>query len=334
MRVLVPTAGRRNILLDAIRQCPQVTRLVTTEIDYTAPGVIAADVCYRVPPSGAPTYLDAVESICRREGITHILPLADLDLERFAAQRERFGALGASVVCAPQDTVNLCMDKWRTHSFLRELDIPLPWTAPLPDAAADPERVPFPVCLKPGHAGMKNSPDYFFQRLETPAELATWRERLGDRAPRYLVQEHLEARRELNVDFFAIRGSVRRVVVLHRHGWGAGGGITRGTTVPCPPEVASMTQRLVAALNYDGPGNFQVWTDDSGGYAVTEINPRFSNSSALVGIPAGENFFRHLFDVLAGGDVPPRTNGYAMLTVTCAYAPRVVSDEALVDPFA
>lgn len=334
MRVLVPTAGRRNILLDAIRSCPQVTRLVTTEIDFTAPGVTAADVCYRAPRTELPEFLDCMESICRRERITHILPLSDLDLIRFAGCGDRFGALGTAVLSVPEAAVHLCMDKWATHRFLMDIGIPVPETVRFDTVSEDGSGVSYPVCLKPRSAGMKSSKWYYFARLGGPEDLLRERVRLIGREAEYLVQEHLEGRRELNIDFYAQGGELKRLVALHRHGWGAGGGITRGTTIPCPPQVRDMAEKIIRALSYDGPGNFQVWEDAAGKYAVTEINPRFSNSSALVCIPAGENFFGLLFDSLAGRDVPSRFDAYKMLTVTCAYVPKVVSEDVLEDPFA
>ncbi|NJB69191.1 biotin carboxylase [Desulfobaculum xiamenense] len=334
MRVLVPTAGRRNILLDAVRRCPQVTRLVTTEVDFTAPGVVSADVCYRVPRSADPAYIAALERIIRRERISHVLPLADLDLVGLAGCRERFAALGAALVAVPDATIDLCMDKWASHTMLEGLGVPVPHTVRLDELPPDGHGATYPACLKPRHAGMKNSPWYFFARLAGPQDLAAQRTRCAGREGDYLVQEHLEGRMEINVDFFARAGSLRRLVTLHRRGFGAGGGITRGTTIPCDPRIKTMTETIVSALHYDGPGNFQVWRDDAGGLAVTEINPRFSNSSALVCIPAGENYFELLFRMLGGEDVPPRFDAYELLTVTCAYAPVVVREDALVDPFA
>jgi carbamoyl-phosphate synthase large subunit len=319
MRILIPTAGNRSLLLSAFREQPGVERVVTTEIDGLAPGGFYADRCYRVPRSSDATYLACLEDICRRESIELLAPLADLDLARFGEERERFEQIGVQVLAAPNETIALAMDKWRTYRLFHDLRIPTPRTTVLGDALKQAERVQFPIYLKPRSAAMKNSPRYFFTLIHDKPELDDYARRLAGQHTDYLLQESLLSGREINVDFFVQDGELKRLVTLYRLKAGDGGGIIRGRTIPCQPLIRDSVERLVAGLRFFGPANIQAFEMPDGRLLFTEINPRFSNSSALVVRPAGVDFFALTLSMIRGDAIAPVFDNYRMLAVTTAY---------------
>ena len=74
MRILIPTAGNRSLLISAFKNLSEVEKVVTTEIDEFAPGNFAAHKSYKVPRSLDPEYMDAIEALCIKEEIQIIFP--------------------------------------------------------------------------------------------------------------------------------------------------------------------------------------------------------------------------------------------------------------------
>jgi carbamoyl-phosphate synthase large subunit len=317
-------------LLRAFREQKEVQRVVTTEIDPLAPGAFSADRCYRVPRSDDPGYLPALERICRQEKVTLLVPLADLDLVRFSRERARFDGLGARVWAAPESTLDVSLDKWLTFQLLEDLHIPTPRTLLLAEAIRHP-RLSFPLYLKPRHAGMKSSPRYFFSLIADGHDLDYYTRKLEGQHQDYLLQESLLGSREINVDFFVQNRELKRLVCLYRLKAGDGGGIIRGHTIPTDPRIRGYTEQLVTRLDFLGAANFQAFELGDGRLLVTEINPRFSNSSALVVRPAGVDFYALTLAMIGGTNVEPEFDRHRILAVTSAYEPIVVEASPLVE---
>lgn len=326
MRILIPTAGNRSVLIHAFRDQADVSCVVTTEIDALAPGSYFADRCYHVPRSASPGYLEAIEEIVRKERIDLLVPLADLDLVRFARERGRFTARGVTVWAAADETIELAMDKWQSYHLFRALDIPTPDTRLFSEALASATGLRFPLYLKPRHAGMKSSPRYLFSLLQDGADLEYFARKLRGQEQDYLVQESLLDGREINVDFFVQDCQLKRLVTLYRLKAGNGGGIIRGETIPCDPRLRSVVERLCARLDFRGAANIQAFALPDGRLLVTEINPRFSNSSALVVRPAGVDFYALTLRMARGEAISAEFDNYRMLRVTSAYQPFVVAE--------
>lgn len=322
MRILIPTSGNRSLLISAFRQQESVEKVVTTEIDDLAPGGYFADKCYKVPRSNAPSFLGVLEDICQKEDINVLIPLADLDLVRFAAERSRFAGLGVKVLAVPELTINLTMDKLQTFELFRKLNIPTPDTLVL--AEVKENEIKFPIYLKPRYAGMKNSPRYFFSLLHDLDDLKYYCRKLEGQKQDYLLQEPLFKGREINVDFFVQEGELKRLVTLYRLKAGDGGGIIRGRTIPCDPRIQDFVEKLISQVEFYGAANIQLFAFDNGCFLVTEINPRFSNSSALVVRPSGVDFYALTIKMLHGENITPEFNNYRMLAVTSCYQPILV----------
>lgn len=324
MRILIPTAGNRSLLISAFREQDQVERVITTEIDELAPGNYSADKVYDVPRSSDPKFLGILESICQNENINLLVPLADLDLVRFTKERERFEKLGVKVLAVPEHTLDLSMDKLLSFNLFRQLEIPTPNTKTLAEAIQELSLVKYPVYLKPRYAAMKNSPRYFFKLLEDIDDLQYYCRKLAGQEEDYLLQDPLMLGREINVDFFVQNGQLKRLVPLYRLKAGDGGGIIRGKTIPCDRRIHEYVEKLVSELEFYGAANIQLFAFEDGRLLVTEINPRFSNSSALVVRPAGVDFFDLTLKMLKNEVILPEFDNYRMVAVTSCYQPILV----------
>ncbi|CAN1209704.1 ATP-grasp domain-containing protein [Tumidithrix helvetica PCC 7403] len=330
MKILIPTAGNRSLLISAFREQKQVEEVITTEIDELAPGNYSAHRSYHVPRSTDPRFLEVLENICQDENIKLLVPLADLDLVRFTQERERFAKLGVKVLAVPERTLNLSMDKLQTFYLFRQLGIPTPHTMTLAEAQQGLNLVKYPVYLKPRYAGMKNSPRYFFKLLDDVEDLEYYCRKLKGQEEDYLLQDPLMQGREINVDFFVQDGELKRLVPLYRLKAGDGGGIIRGKTIPCDRRIREYVEKLVSELEFYGATNIQLFAFEDGSLLVTEINPRFSNSSALVVRPAGVDFFDLTLKMLQNETISPEFDNYRMIAVTSCYQPILVDKSCFV----
>ena len=89
---------------------------------------------------------------CKKEAIGLLVPLFDIDVPVLAANRALFAAVGTLVVTAEPEAVDICNDKWKTFTVLKEAGIPVPasWLA-MEEAlkAAGNGSLSWPVMVKP-----------------------------------------------------------------------------------------------------------------------------------------------------------------------------------------
>src|SRR5436309_8949742 len=82
--VLLTGVGKRYDIVSAFAQHSTV---VAADPNPLAPAQYAAHHRYSVPRIDDPTYVPALQELCRRHGVGVVLPLTDLDLEVLAHAR-------------------------------------------------------------------------------------------------------------------------------------------------------------------------------------------------------------------------------------------------------
>ncbi|MBI4776565.1 MAG: ATP-grasp domain-containing protein [Deltaproteobacteria bacterium] len=316
MRLLLPTAGNRSIILDIWRKTSNVEKVITTEIDPLAPGILCADKCYQVSRSDSAEFADEVNAICRMESIDLIVPMADLDLIFFSRERERFLGSGTDILVAGKKAIDISVDKLKTFEFFESLGIPTPSTILLRDGLENIGSIHYPQYLKPRYVSMKNSSRYLFALIENSYDLEYYGRKLNAEHDSYLLQEYLGFGKEINVDFFVQDTELKRIVTLYRLKAGQGGGITRGQTIPCHPRIMGFVENILDYMGFFGPANIQVYDLGNGSFKVTEINPRFSNSAALCVHAAGVDYFDLTVRMLNGERIVPEFDNYKMIYAT------------------
>lgn len=293
LNVLLTAGSRRVPLLRgfqrAVRAVSPGASVVVADVNALSPSVYVADRSYEVPLSTDPGYLDAIASVCEREGIRLVVPTIDDELTLFANAVDRFAAMGVRVVVSPPATTALCDDKYATCRFLAERGIAtaesfLPETLP-----ADPV---FPLFIKPrvGRGGVGAFPvrnakelEFFISYVSNP-----------------VVQSFLDGPEftiDLLCDFAGRPISVvprERVVVR-------AGVVDRGRT-SADPRLIQLALRCAGAMRFVGAVNIQCRIVD-GQPVLFEINPRFSGGIPLT-IAAGADFPRWIVELAIGRDVP------------------------------
>lgn len=99
MNILILSAGTRNKVVQYfVKTLNGKGTVVATDMSNLAPAIYEADKYYIVPRMTDPGYLDVILDICKKEKITGVLSLIDPELSLLAENREKFEAVGTTVI--------------------------------------------------------------------------------------------------------------------------------------------------------------------------------------------------------------------------------------------
>lgn len=273
---------------------------------------LLAQAFHRLPPTDDPGYVDRLAAICRAEGVSFLFPLHSSEISLVAAHREALGAQGIRTLLPRPEAAALCHDKQAFGAFLAEHRFPHPANH-APDAAAALPASAFPLFLKP-RRGSSSSKTL---RVADQEELAFHLRR----NPGHLIQEFVPGK-EYTVDCLRHQGVVYAMVPRRRDLVKDGKSMI-GHTVEHPALVA-LCQRLLAALDLDGPCNVQVIEEPDGNLRVIEVNPRLAAGGLPLAVRAGANIPEMMLGLALGLPVSPvldyRRGLYMLRYLTETYA--------------
>jgi carbamoyl-phosphate synthase large subunit len=259
--------------------------VVVSDVNPLSPSVYVADRSYPVPLSTDPSYLDAIDEICRQEHIDLIVPTIDDELTLFAEAVQAFASRGIRVAVSPPSTTAACNDKLETWRVLSRSGVAVAPTFLAEDLAPP---IAYPLFIKPryGRGSVGAFPvrnqrelDFFLGYVECP-----------------VLQPYLtgpEFTIDLLCDFDGQPLSIvpRERVVIRA------GVVDRGRTVK-DAGLIELGASCAKAMTCIGALNIQCRVVD-GRPVIFEINPRFSGGIPLT-IAAGADFPRVLVDLVRG----------------------------------
>jgi carbamoyl-phosphate synthase large subunit len=292
--VLFTSVGRRVELIRAFRHAFHALELhgsiVALDADPLAPALRVADCAYVVPRLDDPDFLRTLLQICEREHVSLVFPLIDPDVPFLAEHRAAIERTGARVVVVNREAAAIVGDKWRTHAWLKGIDVPTPDTW-LPSEGY-PKAMKYPVFVKPRFGSA--SKNCF--KVRNARELRFFAAYVSDP----IVQDWLPGPEVTSDVVCDMAGAVLGVVSRQRLEvrWGE---VAKGVTV-YDPVIASYCTRIAEELAAVGPITVQgMWHD--GHFMFTEINARFGGG-VLLGIAAGADSPLWLLADAAGLRVP------------------------------
>lgn len=295
LTVLFTSAGRRNQLIDCFRRDAEELglRLRVLAADLRpemSSACHAADTAFAVPRCTSDDYVPRLTEICRREGVQLLVPTIDPELAPLSRNRAEFAAFGTRVVVSAPEIVALAGDKQATAARLTSAGVTTPATCALADYLAAPDRLAWPVIVKP----RGGSASVGIVRPKAREEL--WAlDPTGD-----LIVQELWRGTEYTVNLFFDSAGRLRSAVPHRRIEVRSGEVSKGRTerVPCLLEDA---QRIASAITDGarGPLCFQAIVADDGACGVFEINARFGGGYPLAH-HAGAKFSRWLLQDAVG----------------------------------
>lgn len=295
--ILILSANWRADLVKAFQRALSELgggKVIAADMSPLSAALFASDAYEVVPPLDSPDFIEYLEGLCKKHGISAIIPSIDKDLPFLATHAERLRGIGVKAVVSGPDTIGICDDKLLTYQFLVDNGFPTPQTW-LPQVFLSSESRPeLPVLIKP-RRGIGGKGVY---RIEDEEELRFYLKRVPDP----IIQEFLPGV-EYSFDTLSDFSYEPLSVVPRERLYVRDGEVFKGKTVR-NMEFIELVARLARSLRLAGPAVVQGLLDESGELRLTEVNPRFG-SGALLSIAAGADYARDLIRLVRGEEVKP-----------------------------
>lgn len=269
MNILILSAGTRNKIVQYFKRALNGRgNVVATDMSPIAPAPYEADRRYLVPRITEPGYLDTVLDICRKEQICGVLSLIDPELSMLAANRERFAAMGVTVIGSDYALCERALDKMEMYRWLCAHGYPCARSYTDRDAFfADAEegKIGYPVFVKPvrGSASVAISKAYDRKTVEL----------LLDHSENLMIQEFLNGQ-EIGADCYIDLMSGELVSVFTKKKLLMRAGETDKAVSFRDPALFALIERFVQESGWRGPIDIDLFAI-GGTYYISEVNPRF-----------------------------------------------------------
>ncbi|ODU05130.1 MAG: hypothetical protein ABS81_08410 [Pseudonocardia sp. SCN 72-86] len=263
--VLVTGAGGAAGI-SVIRALDGVRPTVAVDCDPLAAGLHLAVDARVVPRADDPAFVEHLLKVADRTGATTLVCTVAEELPALAAASADLDRAGLRHWLPTAGAVETCVDKWAFAGACVAAGVPAPATG-----LGTADGVPGPWIVKPRTG--RGSRDV---HAADDADGLAW---ALARVPDALVQTRLTGT-EFTVDTLVDRDGVLAGAVPRWRLVTKAGISTVGRTFD-HPELVEDIATLLVAVGLTGPACVQGFVDDSGAFAFTEINPRFSGGLPL-----------------------------------------------------
>lgn len=269
VNVLILSAGTRNKVVQYFRKTlAGKGTVVATDMSTLAPAIYEADKYYIVPNMHDATYVDVILDICRKESITGVLSLIDPELSLLAENREKFVAVGTTVIGSSYALCEMSLDKYEMYNWLMAHGYKCAKSYMDKEAFyADVEagRITYPVFVKPARGSASISISKVYDR-DTLELLMAHDEGL-------MIQEFLDGQ-EIGADVYIDMLSHEVVSVFTKKKLKMRAGETDKAVAFKDEELFSLIERFARDAGYSGQIDIDIF-DVGGEYYISEVNPRF-----------------------------------------------------------
>lgn len=250
---------------------------------------------YQVPlATEEEAYVEAVCSICKREGAKGLIVLTDVEVDVWNRNRSRLAEDGVTLCLSSEETISICRDKMKLYEFLHKEGI----GNPIPTKRLNrlsPEAVSYPAVVKPYNGRSSQGLTYLYSKEEMERFLA------GTLAENYVIQPYLKGSvvtvdviRQINPDRFA---AVCRKELLRTPN-GAGTSVL----VFANKALETVCIKAAKALGIVGCVNFEFIEGNDGTFQMLECNPRFSGGVEF-SCMAGYDFITNHIKCFTGEEI-------------------------------
>lgn len=292
LAVLLTGVGKRYDIVSAFAQHATV---VAADPNPLAPAQYAASHRVSVPRIDHPTYVPALQELCKRHNAHAVVPLTDLDIEVLAHARAA-GQLPAFV--PDPEIARNTYDKYEAHLLLERLGLPSPPTV-LPGGPIDH----YPVMVKPRQGSGARSihraddlpaTEFFIDYVKEPT----------------MVQRYMDGP-EFSIDCLSnlsgrCLNAIPRTMIESR-----GGESIKGTVI-ADAELIELGRRVVESLGVRGPCTVQVFRDREIGLGITDVNTRFGGAfpAPMYAALAGRTYPELIVRMAQGEQIEPHVGEF------------------------
>ena len=269
MNILILSAGTRNKIVQYfVKTLNGTGEVIATDMSNLAPAIYEADKYYIVPKMTAPEYLDVVLEICKKEEITGVLSLIDPELSLLAENREKFEAIGTTVIGSSYTLCEMSLDKFQMYSWLETHGYRCAKSYMDKEAFfadVDAGVITYPVFVKPARGSASISISKVYDR-ETVELLFAHEDGL-------MIQEFLDGQ-EIGADVYIDMVSREVVSIFTKKKLKMRAGETDKAVSFKDEKLFALIERFVKDAGYNGQIDIDIF-DMNDEYYISEVNPRF-----------------------------------------------------------
>lgn len=269
VNILILSAGTRNKVVQYFRKTlAGKGSVVATDMSTLAPAIYEADKYYIVPSMHDATYVDVILDICRKESITGVLSLIDPELSLLAENREKFAAVGTTVIGSSYALCEMSLDKFEMYNWLKAHGYKCAKSYMDKEvfyADVEAGRITYPVFVKPARGSASISISKVHDR-DTLELLMAHDEGL-------MIQEFLDGQ-EIGADVYIDMVSHEVVSIFTKKKLKMRAGETDKAVSFKDEALFALIERFVKEVGYNGQIDIDIF-DVGGEYYISEVNPRF-----------------------------------------------------------
>jgi carbamoyl-phosphate synthase large subunit len=269
MNILILSCGTRNKIVQYFKRTLNgAGKVVATDMSPYAPALYDADRYYIVPRMTAPGYLDVILDICVREKITGVLSLIDPELSLLAQNRERFEAIGTTVIGSEYALCERAFNKMDMYRWLKDHGYPCAKSYSDKETFfADVEAgvMTYPVFVKPicGSASISINKANDRETVEF----------LMDHGESMMIQEYLQGQ-EIGADVYIDLISGEVVSIFTKKKILMRAGETDKAVSFKDEKLFRLVEKFAKESGFRGQIDIDIF-DINGTYYISEVNPRF-----------------------------------------------------------
>lgn len=269
MNILLLSSGTRNKIVQYFRKTLDGQgNVVCTDMSNLAPSVYEADKFYTVPRMTAPGYLDVILDICKNEKIDGVLSLIDPELSLLAENKDKFAAVGTTVIGSSYELCEMSLDKYEMYKWLSGHGYKCAKSymdKELFFADVEAGKAKYPVFVKParGSASIAISKVYDKETVEL----------LFAHSEGLMIQEFLDGQ-EIGADVYIDMISGEVVSIFTKKKILMRAGETDKAVSYKNEKLFDLIKKFVSEAGYRGQIDIDIF-EVNGEYFISEVNPRF-----------------------------------------------------------
>ena len=269
MNILILAAGTRNKIVQYFKnEFEGIGTVVATDASSLGPAIYDADKYYIMPPINEPGYIEIVLDICIKEQVKGMLSLIDPELSLLAANKDKFEAIGVTIIGSSYNLCEMSLNKMQMYKWLcfHNYKCARSWMNKEEFyKAVENDDVAYPVFVKPycGSASINISKVYDKETVEL---LFTHEDDL-------MIQEFLDGQ-EIGADVYIDLISGEVVSIFTKKKIKMRAGETDKAVSFKDEKLFALIEKFVVEAGYRGQIDIDLF-EIGGEYYISEVNPRF-----------------------------------------------------------